>query len=62
MASESSSSLTHADDGVLPPGTHRIKTSSGTEVILSPAPTSDPNQPLVCDLISIQQGIIFSQR
>jgi len=33
-------------DQTLPPGTQRIETSTGTEIVLSPIPSPDPNQPL----------------
>lgn len=36
----------HSTDELFPPGTNRIETSSGTGIVLSPAPSADPNQPL----------------
>lgn len=42
-----------ADAEHLPPGTQRIETSAGTKIVLSPVPTSDPNQPLVSQLSSL---------
>jgi hypothetical protein len=35
------------EDCMLPPGTERIETTRGTEIVLAPAPSNDPNQPLV---------------
>jgi hypothetical protein len=31
----------------LPPGTQRIENETGAHIVLSPIPSSDPNQPLV---------------
>lgn len=55
---------------VLPPGTQRIENETGAQIVLSPVPSSDPNQPLVScayhtrgasltvtELASVEEGV-----
>lgn len=39
-------SFAHDDDTAFPPGTIRLETKHNNEIVLSPQPTSDPNDPL----------------